>query len=109
MVILEHVRTIVVQTDRIEPSNNILCIVQISRIDKLQPVSLNEAVYVADVLLALCWMKLPNCPFFPYSSVEISLKDWDMKEQENLRDVENILDRTDEILEVRHVEWGCDS
>lgn len=105
MVILEHVRTIIVQTDRIEPSNN-LCIVQISRIDKLQPLSLNKAVYVANVLLALHWMKLPF--FSLYSSVEISLKDWDMKEQENLREVEKILDRTDEILEVRHVELGCD-
>lgn len=31
-----------------------------------------------------------------------SLKDWDVKEQEGLNEVEKILDRADEILEVRH-------
>lgn len=43
--------------------------------------------------------------FFPLSfnsksSIDLSLKDWDVKEQENLREVQKILDRTDEILEV---------
>lgn len=38
---------------------------------------------------------------FVFSFADISLKDWDVKEQENLREVEKILDRTDEILEVR--------
>lgn len=33
-------------------------------------------------------------------SSDLSLKDWDVKEQEHLREVETILDRTDEILEV---------
>lgn len=32
----------------------------------------------------------------------IDLHDWDVKEQENLREVERILERTDEILEVMH-------
>lgn len=31
---------------------------------------------------------------------DLSLKDWDEKEQESLREVEKILDRADEILEV---------
>lgn len=34
------------------------------------------------------------------SLTDVSLKDWDIKEQENLREVEEILERTDEILEV---------
>lgn len=37
-----------------------------------------------------------------FSLTDISLKDWDVKEQEGLREVEKILDRADEILEVRH-------
>lgn len=39
---------------------------------------------------------------FFVSSIDLSLKDWDVKEQEGLREVEEILDRADEILEVRH-------
>lgn len=35
------------------------------------------------------------------SLTDMSLKDWDVKEQEGLREVEKILDRADEILEVR--------
>lgn len=31
---------------------------------------------------------------------DVSLKDWDVKEQESLKQVEEILERTDEILEV---------
>lgn len=38
--------------------------------------------------------------FHSKSSIDLSLKDWDVKEQENLREVQKILDRTDEILEV---------
>lgn len=38
------------------------------------------------------------------SSIDLSLKDWDVKEQENLREVQKILDRTDEILEVMRFE-----
>ncbi len=37
-----------------------------------------------------------------FSLDDISLKDWDVKEQEGLREVERILDRTDAILEVRN-------
>lgn len=43
--------------------------------------------------------ELSVCLFF-FSLTDVSLKDWDIKEQENLREVEEILDRTDEILEV---------
>lgn len=39
--------------------------------------------------------------FFFFSLLDASLKDWDVKDQESLRKVEKILDRTDEILEVR--------
>lgn len=35
------------------------------------------------------------------SVLDVSLNDWDVKEQEDLRAVEMILDRADEILEVR--------
>lgn len=35
------------------------------------------------------------------SSIDASLKDWDVKEQANLREVEKILGRTGEILEVK--------
>lgn len=40
--------------------------------------------------------------FFFSSLIDISLKDWDIKEQEGLREVKEILDRADEILEVRN-------
>lgn len=43
---------------------------------------------------------------FLFSFADISLKDWDVQEQENLREVEKILDRTDEILEVRQAQFG---
>lgn len=44
-------------------------------------------------------------PFFFYSTsnlMDVSLKDWDLKEQEGLRQVEEMLDRADVILEVRY-------
>lgn len=44
--------------------------------------------------------ELSVCLFVFFSLTDVSLKDWDIKEQENLREVEEILDRTDEILEV---------
>lgn len=34
------------------------------------------------------------------SAMDLSLKDWDVKEQEGLREVEKILDRANEILKV---------
>lgn len=34
------------------------------------------------------------------SGMDLSLKDWDVKEQEGLREVEKMLDRADGILEV---------
>jgi len=37
---------------------------------------------------------------FPPSEIDISLNDWHVKEQEDLRAVEEILDRADDILEV---------
>lgn len=40
--------------------------------------------------------------FLFVSLLDASLKDWDVKEQESLKEVEKMLDRTDEILEVRH-------
>lgn len=36
-----------------------------------------------------------------------SVKDWDVKEQEGLQEVEKILDRADEILEVICVFYIC--
>lgn len=36
-----------------------------------------------------------------HSLIDISQKDWDEKEQEGLMEVEKILGRADEILEVR--------
>lgn len=42
-----------------------------------------------------------HIPCFFSSLTDMSLKDWDVKEQEGLREVEKILDRADEILEVR--------
>lgn len=39
---------------------------------------------------------------FFYSLIDLSVNDWDVEEQENLREVEKLLDRTDEILAVMH-------
>lgn len=36
------------------------------------------------------------------SPSDVSLKDWDVREQEGLREVEQILHRADDILEVRN-------
>lgn len=46
---------------------------------------------------------MPNALFYFPSQLfsELSMKDWDVKEEEGLREVENILDKADEILEVR--------
>lgn len=48
------------------------------------------------------------CAFFLFkSSIDLLLKDWDVKEQDNLREVEKILDRTHEILEVMRFLYVC--
>lgn len=57
-------------------------------------------MWMSQVLVGRMFIIIKIALFF--SLIDVSLKDWDVKEQESLREVEKILDRTDEILEVRH-------